>query len=1655
MKISISGKGIHRREVPGIEKMRTLPSHWYAFTNLELVDAGAMPKQIDVILVLEDRILIVDLKDWSGKITSDGDRWFQNDRAVDTSPVRKILENARIMAGLLGRFLTKAAAGRGRKFNRWEIPLIEGCVVVTGRGDIRSLPDMEKPRVFHIDDFCRFMQDPRERASRLATPTWIDKAEPYTNPASRWRGDLARFFGTSEGYFKPLDKRYGDYKAISDHTYQHPKLIYSEYDAEEVSISHGFGLLRLWDFSNAEPRYASEEARTEIAGREQNVITYLIDRQPDLESVLLRPKAADPDKGIHYWEVFERRRQLRRLREFLVSHSEELTTAIRIDLARTLVSHVAAMHRIGAAHLDIGDHSVWMELPSVIRISHLVAASYQELASLGDRRFEFLASGTVLPESIIEQEVDHYRKDVFLLGVVVHSIIFGQAPNVSNPGEPPAWNSNIDTSDSLAHLHGWFEQSLDVSSAARFANAQEMLDSFNLFVRENDRGPNATERLLRFRRWKSVRELYKQYPDEVVLKETDRIVAWTSAADGRTVLVKTWRRSCWGDELLESPRLARFCESAEDLILAEHAGIVPIIDVGYLGDHLVLIQEFVDAKDLAATLTSDLVKWRDPKFAAHFLLNLTKIVIDLHERGFTHGDLKPSNILVIYENDSARPLLVDLLDFGPASEGEIRTAAYSPVYEVGTKERDRYAVLRIAEELFEGITLDSSSQELLASAIRTCRETEPVLATLTPLLDALEELENPAVPERVPHLTISFPGLQYYIWLQKPHQFTITGNGQELVVYLNPSGKRNVVDIRRKIIPQSLVSLAEKRCTMRLVAEIEVAPEGRDVSDLSELIDKLLPKSADTDTSIVESDTVEPVHAAPVIVLDEDVVVEGSYQVSVPEHLNVPDLWQTLLQVEGEQFTRGIAEFDSSFSRERRRHTVVLQIRSGTLDFTREDRVLIELNTKSTTWVPIGILDLDLTRGKEIAVDASTFRARDGGLLCAAGSDLRFRSMMETDSRMRRTAATDRILRRGGVSPNLIDYFGWEPPEATDSGLVVDPAAIGLQYGLNASQSDAFVKIVSSRPLGLLQGPPGTGKTRFIAALVHYLLANGVISNVLLASQSHEAVNNATEGVLRLFRNGNVEPSLVRVGQEGSISEVLKPYHSAKVEAHYREKFRAGLKQRFEVVSQHIGLAKAFSHDLFLMESTVWPVFRQFQGSQTPGDQTTDTSQARYLSLRQTLLNLQETLGLALNSELDWHSPDAYESALSLLMKKHRVDSAEQVRRLKGVANLARDWMGSVTSRRRSFEEFLANTRHIVSGTCVGLGRAQLGLASARFDLVIVDEAARCTASELAVPIQAGKWILLVGDHLQLEPFHDPGILRETQRRLRIPMKDIVRSDFERSFASKYGKAVGQTLKTQYRMLPNIGRLVSEVFYNGGLTHGREDATVPESIWPDFLRHQLSWISTDNLGSQAYQVAQGGGGRSLSNPAEAAAIANVLRRLDDHPPFVEWLVSLSSDEQPIGIICTYAAQSQLIRQRLRAVGLSQTILNACKIDTVDSYQGKENVLVILSLVRNNEEGDSSGGVKAIAPGFMSRANRMNVALSRAMDKLVIVGAFQRWPIGGVMNNVTSTYQSLCDEQLATLVELSVSDADTSSVNKSKTKKKSVKKKQMKDSANNG
>ncbi len=66
MKITNCGSGIHRREVVGVDRLKALPANWYAFTNLDLAMSPGKSREIDVIIIADDRIFLVDLKDWGG-----------------------------------------------------------------------------------------------------------------------------------------------------------------------------------------------------------------------------------------------------------------------------------------------------------------------------------------------------------------------------------------------------------------------------------------------------------------------------------------------------------------------------------------------------------------------------------------------------------------------------------------------------------------------------------------------------------------------------------------------------------------------------------------------------------------------------------------------------------------------------------------------------------------------------------------------------------------------------------------------------------------------------------------------------------------------------------------------------------------------------------------------------------------------------------------------------------------------------------------------------------------------------------------------------------------------------------------------------------------------------------------------------------------------------------------------------------------------------------------------------------------------------------------------------------------------------------------------------------------------------------------------------
>jgi len=154
----------------------------------------------------------------------------------------------------------------------------------------------------------------------------------------------------------------------------------------------------------------------------------------------------------------------------------------------------------------------------------------------------------------------------------------------------------------------------------------------------------------------------------------------------------------------------------------------------------------------------------------------------------------------------------------------------------------------------------------------------------------------------------------------------------------------------------------------------------------------------------------------------------------------------------------------------------------------------------------------------------------------------------------------------------------------------------------------------------------------------------------------------------------------------------------------------------------------------------------------------------------------------------------------------------------------------------------------------------------------------------------------------------------------------------------------------------------------------------------DAYRLDSAHNDTSSFGKRADH--QNDRGFSIYNRCEAEQVIEVLRQICVSGQFLTDLTQFKEREDAlIGVICMYAEQKRVIRQRFNQEIWNEGFKELVKIDTVDSYQGKENRIIILSLTRSDP---------SCTPGFLRTPNRINVAMSRAMDRLLIIGNSNMW-----------------------------------------------------------
>ena len=298
---------------------------------------------------------------------------------------------------------------------------------------------------------------------------------------------------------------------------------------------------------------------------------------------------------------------------------------------------------------------------------------------------------------------------------------------------------------------------------------------------------------------------------------------------------------------------------------------------------------------------------------------------------------------------------------------------------------------------------------------------------------------------------------------------------------------------------------------------------------------------------------------------------------------------------------------------------------------------------------------------------------------------------------------------------------------------------------------------------------------------------------------------------------------------------------------------------------------------------------------------------------------------------------------------------------------------------------------------CTLVGSAHRLLEGMKFGTLFIDEAAQALEAACWIPMKRASRVILAGDHCQLPP---------TVKSIAALRAGLGKTLMERIAENK--PEVVTLLKIQYRMNDEIMRFSSDWFYGGKVE------SAPQIKYRSVLDydHPITWIDTSNEENQITiegedapeDSASAASSESASSPASAA---NQNSDLNFKEQFVgesfgrinkaeaeltlltlaEYFTKIGkqrvlSESIDVGIISPYRAQVQYLKKLIKKYEFFKPYRRLISVNTVDGFQGQERDVILISLVRSNDEGQI---------GFLKDLRRMNVAMTRARMKLIILG----------------------------------------------------------------
>ena len=304
---------------------------------------------------------------------------------------------------------------------------------------------------------------------------------------------------------------------------------------------------------------------------------------------------------------------------------------------------------------------------------------------------------------------------------------------------------------------------------------------------------------------------------------------------------------------------------------------------------------------------------------------------------------------------------------------------------------------------------------------------------------------------------------------------------------------------------------------------------------------------------------------------------------------------------------------------------------------------------------------------------------------------------------------------------------------------------------------------------------------------------------------------------------------------------------------------------------------------------------------------------------------------------------------------------------------------------------------------CTLVGSAHRLLEGMKFGTLFIDEAAQALEAACWIPMRRASRVILAGDHCQLPP---------TVKSIAALRAGLGKTLMERIAENK--PEVVTLLKIQYRMNDEIMRFSSDWFYGGKVE------SAPQIKYRSVLDydHPITWIDTSNEENQitieggdapedSASAASSESASSSESTSSSESAANQNSDLNFKEQFVgesfgrinkaeaeltlltlaEYFTKIGkqrvlSESIDVGIISPYRAQVQYLKKLIKKYEFFKPYRRLISVNTVDGFQGQERDVILISLVRSNDEGQI---------GFLKDLRRMNVAMTRARMKLIILG----------------------------------------------------------------